>query len=341
MPHIDFRQLLPDQDKETATPAETGIASPLSSDRVGDAAPKAQSTRRTGHLGPPGWVNIFFVALATLGGIGCAFYFFNGTEVFRATTTWSREFLYPQPPAVVANVDTSNRRAAAGRIANSTARLNDVAHNTAAPPNRSFGPPDLSNRATLGPANSALGNDSISPQTRNESLPSSQRNTPSTDTNSEAQTSSRTVSKSESPEETMAAARKTSNSAHKSASETTITIVWRTNKVTHKSRVTSKSAPIAMNDGFPVASNMGFEAAFGGGTIESLSGNPPPRAKSEHSTTRTGQKSGTGVQSTAGRSVTSRTIGGFGMSPGGFPGFGGRVGGFMGHGERGRGRRGR
>jgi hypothetical protein len=54
------------------------------------------------RLGPSEWTNIVFVAVTFLGGLFCAFYFFNGTELFRATAAWSREFLYPRPPVAVA-----------------------------------------------------------------------------------------------------------------------------------------------------------------------------------------------------------------------------------------------
>jgi hypothetical protein len=341
MPHLDFRQLFPDQVKETATPADTRADSPPSNDRAGNATSKAQSTRWAGHLGPLGWVNVAFVALATLGGLGCAFYFFNGNELFHATTRWSREFLYPQPAAVVAKTDASKRQAAAGPVANSTRRLNNVAPNTAAPFDRGLAPRDLSNPARLGLESSARDARSIRPQTRDESLPSSRPTIIWRDTNSDAQTSSRTVSKSESREETKTAAEhKTSSSEHKSASETTKKIARRTKETTHKSGATSKSSGVATNYGFPVASNIGFEAAFGGGTLDSFSSS----ARSAHSERRTAQKGGAGAHSTARSSNTSRAVAGFGgtrgglgMGRGGFRGFGGR----MGHGGRDHGGRGR
>lgn len=41
--------------------------------------------------------NIVFVALASLGGLFSAFYFFNGAEVLRAAAAWPNEFLYLRP----------------------------------------------------------------------------------------------------------------------------------------------------------------------------------------------------------------------------------------------------
>ena len=43
------------------------------------------------------WTNIVFVAIASLGGLVCAFYFFNGGELLRAAAAWPKEFLYPRP----------------------------------------------------------------------------------------------------------------------------------------------------------------------------------------------------------------------------------------------------
>src|SRR5207253_238959 len=43
------------------------------------------------------WTNIVFVALASVGGLICAFYFFNGGELLRAAAAWPSEFLYSRP----------------------------------------------------------------------------------------------------------------------------------------------------------------------------------------------------------------------------------------------------
>src|SRR5205814_6283657 len=43
--------------------------------------------------------NIVFVAIASVGGLVFAFYFFNGGEVLRAAASWPSEYLYPRPLA--------------------------------------------------------------------------------------------------------------------------------------------------------------------------------------------------------------------------------------------------
>jgi hypothetical protein len=54
--------------------------------------------------------NISFVTIACVGGLACALYFFNGTEFLRAAAAWGREFLYPRPSAMAANVDVSKQQ---------------------------------------------------------------------------------------------------------------------------------------------------------------------------------------------------------------------------------------
>jgi hypothetical protein len=52
---------------------------------------------RRSRLGRSHWANIIFVIIAVLGGLFCAFYFFNGAELVRVAARWPREFLYPRP----------------------------------------------------------------------------------------------------------------------------------------------------------------------------------------------------------------------------------------------------
>jgi hypothetical protein len=98
MPQLDFRRLFPPAQNDE--PGALPNPSPQQEGNcIGDAFENAEQTEWRGRLGYPGWVNVAFVALAVLGAIFCAFYFFNGTELLRTTTARSREFLYPPPPA--------------------------------------------------------------------------------------------------------------------------------------------------------------------------------------------------------------------------------------------------
>lgn len=49
------------------------------------------------RLGRPEWTNLIFTAIAILGGLFCAFYFFNGAEVVRTARNWPRDYFYARP----------------------------------------------------------------------------------------------------------------------------------------------------------------------------------------------------------------------------------------------------
>lgn len=65
------------------------------------------------------WANVVFVALASIGALFCAFYFFNGAQVLRAAAAWPNEFLYLRPASADAElpnpVDHFNRTASESR----------------------------------------------------------------------------------------------------------------------------------------------------------------------------------------------------------------------------------
>jgi hypothetical protein len=99
MPHVDLHQAFssPDQGDSTTcqlSPPEHGTLNrpPLGSRRL---AAVAFAHRFTGSQ----LTNILFVTVTFLGGLFCAFYFFNGAELLRAAAAWPREFLYPRPAA--------------------------------------------------------------------------------------------------------------------------------------------------------------------------------------------------------------------------------------------------
>jgi hypothetical protein len=93
MPRLDFREAL-------LTPAEKRSFPDATVTPVSAAAPANQTRNsflRGVRLSRSTWTNIVFVAVASVGGLVCAFYFFNGGELLRAAAAWPNEFLYPRP----------------------------------------------------------------------------------------------------------------------------------------------------------------------------------------------------------------------------------------------------
>src|SRR5438105_4162088 len=92
MPQLDFREALSTPEEKLLSPA-ANVAS------VSAAAPANPTTSfwlRGVGLSRSTWTNIVFVAIASVGGLVCAFYFFNGGELLRAAAAWPNEFLYPR-----------------------------------------------------------------------------------------------------------------------------------------------------------------------------------------------------------------------------------------------------
>jgi hypothetical protein len=90
MPQLDFREALSTpEEKVYAVTAAVPVASPQVKD-TGSFLHELGLSRST-------WANIVFVAIAGVGGLVCAFYFFNGGELLRAAAAWPAEFLYPRP----------------------------------------------------------------------------------------------------------------------------------------------------------------------------------------------------------------------------------------------------
>lgn len=106
MPQLDFREALslPDEKKFSSAEALTSVA-PVDQSRP--VAKKIDSPPPVPSLGHSGWANVVYVTIASLGGIVCAFYFFNGAELLRAAAAWSGEFLYPRPAAVAMNSEVT------------------------------------------------------------------------------------------------------------------------------------------------------------------------------------------------------------------------------------------
>src|SRR4030081_1493000 len=92
MPQLDFREALSTPDEKLFSPPATitpGSAAPVDKRKsvFARGVPFSRST----------WTNIFFVPIASVGGLVCSFYFFNGSELLRAAAAWQNEFLYPRP----------------------------------------------------------------------------------------------------------------------------------------------------------------------------------------------------------------------------------------------------
>src|SRR5689334_9771890 len=86
MPQIDFGKAL-SNGKETA-PRQGEI-------HVGEA--QLESPAHPFRLNAPEWANIIFTAVAVLGGLFSAFYFFNGADAVRSAKNWPKEYLFGRP----------------------------------------------------------------------------------------------------------------------------------------------------------------------------------------------------------------------------------------------------
>lgn len=97
MPQIDFGRAF--QSTQDAKPIATfpPVAAPAAPSHV--AAMMPGDRLRHSRFARSDWANIIFVAITVLGGLFCAFYFFNGAELMRAAAKWPAEFLYSPPPA--------------------------------------------------------------------------------------------------------------------------------------------------------------------------------------------------------------------------------------------------
>jgi hypothetical protein len=113
MAHLDFRQAISspgDHVHAVVEPAPTDSAAEEAASRkqkrtLATRLPRLQQSDRTTFL---------FATLIFVGGLFCAFFFFNGAEILRAAAAWSREFLYPRPAALMANDRIDNAKARLG-----------------------------------------------------------------------------------------------------------------------------------------------------------------------------------------------------------------------------------
>ena len=114
MPQVDFQKVFVPPRDEPVLPEriQRNQSLGLTSGRTLLIRPQLNSSE---------WANISFVTFALAGGLFCAFYFFNGTDLLRAAAQWSREFLYPRPN------DSTRMVAKASLPATSASKTDDIA----------------------------------------------------------------------------------------------------------------------------------------------------------------------------------------------------------------------
>jgi hypothetical protein len=141
MPQLDFREALSTPDEKLFSPSATVTAS--------SAAPLDKETSafsRSVRISRSTWTNIFFVTIASVGGLACAFYFFNGGELLRAAAAWPNEFLYPRPLSTD-NIDIGQQPNPVDQFANNEAGSTKT-DEAQAPVGKNIGPSVFSQPAT-------------------------------------------------------------------------------------------------------------------------------------------------------------------------------------------------
>jgi hypothetical protein len=147
MPQLDFREALSAPNEKLFSSPETVTApSATPSDTKANVfARGVQFSRST-------WANIFFVTIASVGGLACAFYFFNGGELLRAAAAWPNEFLYPRPLSTE-KIDIGAQLNAVDQFANNETGSTKT-DETKSPLAKNVGPSDFSHPVTtIGPSN--------------------------------------------------------------------------------------------------------------------------------------------------------------------------------------------
>src|SRR5438093_7727909 len=100
MPQIDFGRAFADPEKHAASASADAevaqqefVPDPLLQDKPAEFSAGVRIRHSQ-------WTNIIFTSVTLIGGLFCAFYFFNGDELLRAAAAWPREFLYSRPPTI-------------------------------------------------------------------------------------------------------------------------------------------------------------------------------------------------------------------------------------------------
>src|SRR5438270_4373002 len=95
MPQLDFRAALSTPEEKRLSPPRSPNVGPVSMSAA--AKSSAKDFLRGVGFSRSTWANIVFVGIASVGGLVCAFYFFNGGELLRAAASWPGEYLYARP----------------------------------------------------------------------------------------------------------------------------------------------------------------------------------------------------------------------------------------------------
>lgn len=107
MPHLDFRHVFESSSGPSPKDIDAENSSPRLTDPAGRQRQRTLATRLP-RLHQDDRTTILFAILIFVGGLFCAFYFFNGVENLRAAAAWSRELLYHRPDAIAANAGQSD-----------------------------------------------------------------------------------------------------------------------------------------------------------------------------------------------------------------------------------------
>ena len=124
MPQIDFSKALSNGEDASTRAGRIELGEPNAEEAV------SSNWLHRFRLGRPEWANIIFTAIAVLGGLFCAFYFFNGADVVRTARNWPREYLYARPVPLTSTAGPAMTNA--GDVSNQSVR--PTARATAAKP---------------------------------------------------------------------------------------------------------------------------------------------------------------------------------------------------------------
>src|SRR5437016_6835955 len=145
MPHLDFREALSTPEEKLFSPVATATASTATS-----LDQKRSVFARGLRLSRSTLANIFFVAVASVGGLVCGFYFFNGGDLLRAAAAWPNEFLYPRPLStelLADKIDIGEQPNPVDQFARNEAG-STTTEDAKAPLDRNVGPSDFSQPTT-------------------------------------------------------------------------------------------------------------------------------------------------------------------------------------------------
>lgn len=97
MPHFDFRTALsPSRDPLNPSTPPIGM-DPAGLTETDPRGNESHRQRQERLLAESDWTSLLFAMLVFSGGLFCAFYFFNGTELLRTVKALPHELLYPRP----------------------------------------------------------------------------------------------------------------------------------------------------------------------------------------------------------------------------------------------------